>query len=78
MVEIIPDFMKTICLQFEESQLQKGAGIKNKRGYNSIVCKKNTIGVPVVVQWLTNPTMNHEVAGSVPELAQWVDDLALP
>ena len=35
-------------------------------------------GVPVVAQWLTNPTRNHEVAGSVPALAQWVNDLALP
>ena len=30
-------------------------------------------GVPIVVQWLTNPTRNHEVAGSVPALAQWVN-----
>ena len=36
------------------------------------------LGVPVVAQWLTNPTKNHEVAGSVPALAQWVNDLALP
>ena len=36
------------------------------------------IGVPVVAQWLTNPTRNHEVAGSVPALAQWVNDPALP
>ena len=30
------------------------------------------------MQWLTNPTRNHEVAGSVPALAQWVDDPVLP
>ena len=36
------------------------------------------IGVPLVVQWLTNPTRNHEVAASIPALAQWVKDLALP
>ena len=27
-------------------------------------------GVPVVAQWLTNPTRNHEVVGSIPGLAQ--------
>ena len=40
--------------------------------------KKSFAGVPVVAQWLTNPTRNHEVAGSVPALAQWVNDPALP
>ena len=39
--------------------------------------QKTKEGVPVVVQWLTNPTRNHEVAGLVPALAQWVNDLAL-
>ena len=34
-------------------------------------------GVPVVAQWLTNPTRNHEVVGLIPGLAQWVGDLAL-
>ena len=33
-------------------------------------------GVSVVAQWLTNLTRNHEVAGSVPALAQRVNDPA--
>ena len=35
-------------------------------------------GVPLMAQWLTNPTKNHEVVGSIPVLAQWVKDPALP
>ena len=35
------------------------------------------LGVPIVAQWLSNPTRNHEVVGSIPVLAQWVKDPAL-
>ena len=40
--------------------------------------KKKKFGVPIVAQWLTNPTSFHEDADSNPGLAQWVKDLALP
>ena len=33
--------------------------------------------VPIVAQWLTNLPRNHEVAGLIPDPAQWVKDLVL-
>ena len=43
-----------------------------------LVIQEMHVGVPVVVQWLMNPTRNHEVVGSIPALAQWVQDPVLP
>ena len=40
--------------------------------------KESREGVPVVEQWLTNPTRNYEVVGSIPGLDQWIKDLVLP
>ena len=40
--------------------------------------KTDGAGVPVVAQWLTNPTLNHDFAGLIPGLTQWIKDLVLP
>ena len=45
---------------------------------NLLPIKKKNVGVPFVAQLLTNPTRNHEVAGSMSGLAQWVKVPLLP
>ena len=35
------------------------------------------MGVPIVAQWLTNQTRNHEAVGSIPGLTQQVKDPVL-
>ena len=59
---------KNLCLEYTK--------ICYASKINSI--KNGQKGVPVVAQWLKNPTRNHEVVGLIPALAQCVKDLVLP
>ena len=69
-------YIKTsIVTTNQKSIINKHTKEKKQSKHNN---KNSHQGVPIVAQWLTNPTRNHEVAGLLPALAQWVKDPALP
>ena len=61
----------------EHNQLIKKGGRKGILKCEKFL-KNKVVGVPIMAQWLINTTRKHDVAGSIPDLAQWVNNLALP
>ena len=57
-------------MQVNERDGQRPMGNKKREEAFWRGTKKGVRGVPIVAQWLTNPTRNHGVAGSIPGLAQ--------
>ena len=54
------------------------SGQSSRHSTDSHANQAVALAVPAVAQGFTNPTRNHEVAGLIPGLVQWVKDPVLP
>jgi len=74
-------FHSSACSKLANTLLAKPSHMtecKDRVGGDYEIRIEKSVGVPVMVQWLMNPTRNHEVVSSIPGLVHWVSDLALP
>ena len=62
------------CSNFQSSEKStskySGMTVENRMEVSQKTKIRTTLEFPVMAQWLTNMTRNHEVAGSTPGLAQ--------
>ena len=64
-------------LRRNQDEMEKMNGPITRTEIETVI-KKLPTGVPILAQWLTNTTKNHEDMGSIPGLTQWAKDPALP